>query len=133
MSNSRTYKKGGAGEKKEEASTPPPRTPRAGEAEIGMVKALYANDPDLLALKNRKITNLGLDGVAVMFDDPDRESGLAVVRINGVNRSATVTKRPDGFYAGDEKVEFKGWIHTTIQVFETEFNAWPKPGETLPL
>lgn len=131
MPNSRTSKKKDDGAKPEQPA-PPQRTPRAGEAEINLVRTLYANDPELLTLKNRRITNLGLDGVAVMYDDSNLNSGFAVVRLNGSNQRAFVTKQDGGYLAGADKVEMKGWIHSIIHIFETEFNAWPKPGETLP-
>lgn len=131
MLNSRPSKKKDDGTKADQPA-PPQRTPRAGEAEINLVRTLYANDPDLLALKNRRITNLGLDGVAVMYDDNNLVSGLAVVRVNGANQKAFVTKQDGGYLVGVDEVEMKGWIYSIIQVFETEFNAWPKPGETLP-
>lgn len=120
-------KSGDAGEEAQQ-----PRSRRAGEAEVEMIKALYANSPDLLALTNRRIVYLGIDGLAVIFDDDQRVTGYAVVKDQGVNRAAFVERQQDGrFLENGQTVDMKGWIHSTIWVYETAMKSWPAPDEVI--
>lgn len=103
-----------------------PKTRRAGEAEVGMIKALYANSTSLLDLKNRRIVYLGIEGIAVIFDDDQIEAGCAVVRRNGKNVAAWIERHPDGCYTENgQPVDMKGWIHITMRLYETSLVLWP--------
>ena len=86
---------------------------------------VHKNDADLIKelyedidfnLQNRRMVPVGIEGVAVIYDDAKREEGLAVVRVDKVDLLVKVTHK-DGKTVNEngDVVVIKGWVHSVLK------------------
>jgi hypothetical protein len=66
-------------------------------------------------LPNRRIIDLGVDGMAVVFTDNKKTEGIAVIKKAGINKVANVSKKGQQYFEGCEPVEFRGWVHSRFK------------------
>lgn len=87
-----------------------------------LIKKIY-EDMDF-NLINRRMVPIGVEGIAVIYDDPDRKEGLAVVRSNKVDLVVKVSLRDGRYYdENGEEVTLRGWVHSVLRNKKTDVNS----------
>ena len=88
------------------------------DKDLELIKTLYEGIE--FNLTNRRLTPVGIDELAVMFDDPDRKEGLAVIKVGKTDKLCQV-KLINNQYQDEngQKINLRGWVHSILRPVST--------------